>query len=114
MSAKSVKKLIGSDLAASPPPTAVRLRLTVAHLKVLSGYASTVNVVGLLIALLLLSVPTEAQARKKRVPPGGRVAVVVDERLAALRSAPDLRSKLVERLGRGHLVSIRGEKPIAD
>jgi len=35
---------------------------------------------------------------------------VVDERLAALRSAPDLRARLVERLGRGHLVSIRGER----
>src|SRR5207253_4539838 len=74
----------------------------------------TVNA-GLLIALLLLqSAPTKAQARKKRVPPGGRVAVVVDERLAALRSAPDLKAKLVERLGRGHLVSIRGEKATSD
>jgi len=35
---------------------------------------------------------------------------VVDERLAALRSVPDLRARLVERLGRGHLVSIRGER----
>ncbi len=51
---------------------------------------------------------------KKRVPPGGRLAVVVDERLAALRAAPDLRARLVERLSRGHLVSIRGEKLTAD
>lgn len=115
VSAKSIKELIRSALAASPPYTALRLRLTVAHVKSLGGYASTVNAVGLLIALLLLqSAPTKAQARKKRVPPGGRVAVVVDERLAALRSAPDLRSKLVERLGRGHLVSIRGGKPTSD
>ena len=115
MSAKSIKKLIRSALAASPPATAVRLCLTGAHLKSLGGYASTVNASGLLIALLLLQcVPTKAQARKKRVPPGGRVAVVVDERLAALRSAPDLRAKLVERLGRGHLVSIRGEKATSD
>jgi hypothetical protein len=51
---------------------------------------------------------------KKRVPPGGRVAVVVDERLSALRAAPDLTAKLLERLSRGHLVSIRGERTSAD
>ena len=66
------------------------------------------------IANLALSIsilalwPTPAEA-KKRVPPGGRVAVVVDERLSALRIGPDLTAKLVERLSRGHLVSIRGE-----
>ena len=115
MFAKSIKKLTISALAASPPPTSVRLRLTVAHVRSLGDYASTVNAIGLLIALLLLqSTPTTAQARKKRVPPGGRVAVVVDERLAALRSAPNLRSKLIERLSRGHLVSIRGGKPTSD
>src|SRR5207253_7070336 len=40
--------------------------------------------------------------------------VVVDERLAVLRAAPDLRAKLLQRLGRGHLVSIRGEKGTTD
>jgi hypothetical protein len=68
-----------------------------------------------LIATLTLVLPVllscaEASAKKHRVPPGGRVAVVVDERLAALRSAPDLRARLVERLSRGHLVSIRGAR----
>ena len=51
---------------------------------------------------------------KKRVPPGGRIAVVIDERLSALRTAPDIAAKLIERLSRGHLVSIRGEKTTAD
>src|SRR5438105_8743441 len=54
-------------------------------------------------------VPAAGVSAKKRVPPGGRVAVVVDERLSALRIGPDLTAKLVERLSRGHLVSIRGE-----
>jgi hypothetical protein len=60
---------------------------------------------------LLTLVPTvQPQVfAKKRVPPGGRVAVVVDERLAALRAGPDLRAKLVSRLSRTRLVSIRGE-----
>ncbi len=68
------------------------------------------------IAALLTFFPL-TQSRvlaKKRVPPGGRVAVVVDERLSALRAAPDLTAKLLERLSRGHLVSIRGEKTNAD
>lgn len=51
---------------------------------------------------------------KKRVPPGGRIAVVVDERLAALRAAPDLRARLVSRLSRARLVAIRGEASSAD
>ncbi len=66
-------------------------------------------------ALISVALSTSLTAlAKKRVPPGGRVAVVVDERLSALRSAPDLSAKLLERLSRGHLVSIRGEKTTAD
>lgn len=65
------------------------------------------------LTLLLLGSSPRAFG-KKRVPPGGRVAVVVDERLSALRAAPDLTARLLERLSRGHLVSIRGEKTTAD
>jgi hypothetical protein len=65
------------------------------------------------VVILALSTDSFAQ-KKKRVPPGGRVAVVVEERLSALRAAPDIRARLVERLSRGHLVSIRGEKVTAD
>jgi hypothetical protein len=49
-----------------------------------------------------------ALAQKRRTPPGGRVAVVADERLAALRSAPEPSARLLSRLSRGRLVSIRG------
>src|SRR5438552_4082941 len=55
--------------------------------------------------VLLASQPLSAQ--KKRVPPGGRIAIVADERLAALRNAPDLSARLVRRLSRGRLVSVR-------
>jgi hypothetical protein len=68
--------------------------------------------VSALTLLVLISSPDAFG--KKRLPPGGRVAVVVDERLSALRAAPDLTAKLLERLSRGHLVSIRGEKTTAD
>lgn len=66
----------------------------------------------LLLVLLSLVASSDVSAQKRRVPPGGRVAVVVDERLSALRAAPDLRAKLIERLSRGRLVSIRGERVI--
>jgi hypothetical protein len=48
-----------------------------------------------------------ACAQKRQVPPGGHVAVVADERLAALRSLPEPQARLLRRLSRGRLVSIR-------
>jgi len=53
-------------------------------------------------------------AQKQRPPAGGRTAVVVDERLAAVRVTPELIGKLVRRLGRGRLVAIRGTKTTRD
>ena len=47
-------------------------------------------------------------AQKK--PKGGRIAVVVDERLSALRATPDLTGVLLRRVGRGRLVAIRGSR----
>jgi hypothetical protein len=65
------------------------------------------------IVLVLLLVPASA-AQKKRVPPGGNLAVVADERLAALRTAPSLSARLIRRLGRGRLVSVRGSSRSRD
>jgi hypothetical protein len=47
---------------------------------------------------------------KRRPPAGGRVAIVVDERLSALRTMPEFSGQLLRRIGRGGLVAIRGEK----
>jgi hypothetical protein len=47
---------------------------------------------------------------KRRPPAGGRLAVVVDERLSALRTTAELSGKLIRRMGRGSLVAVRGEK----
>ena len=52
--------------------------------------------------------PTSAQ--KKRVPPGGNIAVIADERLAALRVAPSLSARLIRRLSRGRFVSVRATR----
>ena len=53
-------------------------------------------------------------AQKQRVPAGGRLAVVADERLAALRREPDLSGHLLRRLSRGRFVSIRGVRRTRD
>ena len=62
----------------------------------------------LFILLILLGSAGNALAQKQRVPPGGHLAVVADERLAALRSVPEPSARLLRRLSRGRFVSIRG------
>jgi hypothetical protein len=47
---------------------------------------------------------------QQKPPKGGAIAVVVDERLSALRSTPDLTGVLIRRVGRGRLVAIRGSQ----
>src|SRR5918993_5970538 len=49
-----------------------------------------------------------------KVPAGGRLAVVVDERLAALRREPKLDSQLLKRLSRGRLVAIKASRTTSD
>jgi hypothetical protein len=65
----------------------------------------------LFVAAVLL--PTASLA-KRRAPAGARVAVVIDERLSALRTTPELSGVLLRRIGRGALVAIRGEKRSRD
>lgn len=59
--------------------------------------------------LLLTTSNIEAQ-RRRRLPAGGSIAVVVDERLAALRDAPRPTAELIRRLGRGRFVAVTGER----
>ncbi len=51
---------------------------------------------------------------QRKPPTGGRLAIVVEERLAALRATPQLNGRLVRRLGRGRMVAIRSAKTSAD
>lgn len=67
----------------------------------------------LALCLLLVFIPITASAQRKP-PTGGRLAIVVDERLAALRTTPQLTGKLVRRLGRGRMVAIRSMKTSSD
>ena len=64
----------------------------------------------LLLTSILLAPLDVTAFGKRRPPPGGRVAIVVDERLSALRTTPEFSGKLLRRIGRGGLVAIRGEK----
>ena len=65
-----------------------------------------------LFLILLNSISVLAQQRKP--PTGGRLAIVVDERLAALRATPQLNGRLVRRLSRGRLLAVRSMKTSAD
>ena len=60
-----------------------------------------------LTLFLLLLIPITGLAQTQKPPAGGRLAVVVDERLAAVRATPQLTGKLVRRLGRGRMVAVR-------
>jgi len=68
----------------------------------------------LFLNTLLLFLFASAQAQKPRLPPGGHLAVIADERLAALRSAPDPSARLLRRISRGRFVSIRGASRTRD
>ena len=69
----------------------------------------------LTLCLLLIIFPQIIVIAQQRKPPaGGRLAVVVDERLAALRATPQLNGRLVRRLGRGRLVAVRSMKTSSD
>ena len=63
----------------------------------------------LMVCVCLLALNSTASA-KRRPPAGGRVAVVVDERLSAMRATPELSGGLLRRISRGGLVAITGAK----
>ena len=67
----------------------------------------------LCLCLSLLS-SSSILAQQRKPPAGGRLAIVVDDRLAALRATPQLSGRLVRRLSRGRFVAIRSMKTSAD
>jgi hypothetical protein len=68
----------------------------------------------LTLSLCLLFVFQGVAISQRKPPAGGRLAVVVEERLAALRATPQLNGRLVRRLGRGRMVAIQSAKKSAD
>lgn len=66
------------------------------------------------VFVLALASSSDAQ-RRRRISSGASArAVVVDERLAALRDEPSLSAQLVQRLDRGRTVSITGTRRAPD
>ena len=107
----SDERIERDSISALPRRSAVRLCLTGRPSLIgFGGYAS--RAIASILLAAGLSLPVVAQ--KKRVPPGGHIAVIADERLAALRSAPDSSARLLRRLSRGRLVSIRGSSRSRD
>src|ERR1044072_1893573 len=80
----------------------------------LKGRSSVVSVM-LMVGLLACAAPALAQQRRaaaehRAAPAGGQRAVVVDERLAALRESPELSARLLQRMSRGRKISIVGSR----
>ncbi|HEX8774308.1 MAG TPA: hypothetical protein VF735_12085 [Pyrinomonadaceae bacterium] len=71
-------------------------------------------IVSLLASACALAAVSVVSAQRRRTTIGNRSAVVVDERLAALRDGPDLSAQLLHRLSRGRAVLVTGAKRSAD
>ena len=67
-----------------------------------------------LLLAVCFAAPHALAKGKRRPPAGGRVAVVVDERLSALRDEPNLSAALTQRLGLGRAVALTGARKDAD
>jgi hypothetical protein len=70
-----------------------------------------VSIILLIVSLQVLG-STSANAQSRVL--GGRIGIVVDERLSVLRASPELSGKLVRRMGRGRAVSITGQRRSRD
>lgn len=81
-------------------------------LRVLQNRTVLISLLSVVSALSSFSNVTAQQQR--RAPVGGQRAVVVDERLAALRAEPSLSARLLQRMSRGRLVAITGAKRTPD
>lgn len=66
-----------------------------------------------IVFLFAFSFTAEAQTRRRAITPGQR-AIVVDERLSALRTQPDVKAPLEQRLRRGRVVGILGARKSKD
>jgi hypothetical protein len=75
----------------------------------ISKINSTFISAAFIVCFLFSNASTFAQ-QQRRAPEGGPRAVVVDERLAVLRDAPDLSANLLQRMSRGRTVAVKGAK----
>jgi hypothetical protein len=75
--------------------------------------SATLLTCAMIFALAFVVAPVAAKSKRRAIA-GGRVAVVIDERLSALRDEPGLSGSLTRRLGRGRAVALTGARRVAD
>ena len=68
----------------------------------------------LILLIVLVVCARVVEAKPRRPPSVGPIAVVIDERLSALRASPDLSGKLLHRVSRGRMVAIVGRRTIGE
>jgi hypothetical protein len=77
--------------------------------------SSMSSIASLAVIVCALAMAHDARAQpQRRAPVGGQRAVVVDERLAALRDEPELSARLLQRMSRGRMVAITGTRRAPD
>jgi hypothetical protein len=64
--------------------------------------------------VVVFCLPVTMSGQRRHLPAGGRLAIVVEEHLSALRVAPSLSAKLIERLSRGRFVAILAKSSTPD
>lgn len=99
--------------AALAPRCAVRPRLAGKQLSLTERNCASRKWINLFILAFGIAA-SDTFAQRPRIPAGGHLAVVADERLAALRSIPDPSARLLRRLSRGRFVSIRSSSRSRD
>ncbi|HEV7844234.1 MAG TPA: SH3 domain-containing protein [Pyrinomonadaceae bacterium] len=134
----ALKSVSSQHSPASPSHTIGRLRLAVAaplvkvsralreqpafftplhketRTRVTRSLKSKLAIVSLIFVACSVALDSQALAQQRRAANVGQRAVVVDERLAALRESPELSAHLLQRLNRGHKVTIVGSRQAAD
>lgn len=68
---------------------------------------------GLIVSLSIASITAQSQTRRKVYVPGQR-AIVIDERLSVLRTQPDIKAPMLQRLRRGRAIGILASRKAKD
>lgn len=89
-----------------------------------SAFSYRLSIASFTLIILLLVFNSQSSAQQRRNAPtagqraqtvaAGQRAVIVDERLAALREAPELSARLLQRMSRGRKISIMGSRRSID
>jgi len=109
--------LVSRHAAALPASKLSAHNLTLINLSSRGGLAVNIHSLWkVILAVLFVSLFLHSanSFARRRPPAGGRFAIVVDERLSALRAMPELSGPLMRRMGRGAFVAVKGEKRSRD